>query len=308
MAVTRTTLLGGPAAAIFDGRTFFARDGILVTPALEMGAVDSDAQGVLDATVAAAPVTIKFVPSAPFADLVALYPWVEGKAGTSLFGTEDAPLVLIAANGVRLTFGAVAIVGMPDLHLAANGPVAGAVTFLALGSRTLPVTAGNRLVTIDTAEVPVVPSGTSQLTDDYSITWGEAPWTGLRARDGVRVHFEMKTRPVVSDANALLDLTLERLGVEVRFTPATPGGPDEADLVEALRLQGALPGRSLAATARTLEIAGEHLFLRLPLAQMVGGEMAFDVKHGRLNELTLVAERAFMGTAEPLLSLTEGAP
>ena len=85
MAVTRTTLLGGPAAATFNGHTFFARDGILVTPALELEAVDSDAQGVLDATATPAPVMIKFTPSAPFADLIALYPWLEGAPGTSLF-------------------------------------------------------------------------------------------------------------------------------------------------------------------------------------------------------------------------------
>jgi hypothetical protein len=117
MPITRTTLLGGPAAAIFNGHTFFARDGILVTPALELEAVDSDSQGVVDATASSAPVTIKFTPSAPFADLISLYPWLEGTPGTSLFGTVDTPLVLIAANGVRLTFAAAAILAIPDLHL-----------------------------------------------------------------------------------------------------------------------------------------------------------------------------------------------
>ncbi len=61
----------------------------------------------------------------------------------------------MAANGVRLTFSAVAITQMPDLTLDARGSVAGAVTFLALGARSLPITAANRLVTIDTASSPV---------------------------------------------------------------------------------------------------------------------------------------------------------
>ncbi len=52
-----------------------------MTPALELEAVDSDAQGVLDATVTGAPVTIKFTPSAPFADLLALYPYTMGRRG-----------------------------------------------------------------------------------------------------------------------------------------------------------------------------------------------------------------------------------
>ena len=316
MPVTRTTLLSGPAAATFKGHTFFAWDGILVTPGLELESVDSDSQGVLDATASLAPVMIRFTPSAPFADLVALYPWLEGAPGTSLFGASDTPLVLVAANGVRLTFAAAAIVGMPDLHLTASAPavgtsVTGAVTFLALGARSLPITAANRLVTIDSASMPSAPSGTPELTDDFAITWGDEPWVSLRARDGVRIRFAMKTKSVVSDANALLDLTLERLEVEARFTPATPGGPGEADLIEALQLQGvnSLPGRSLAATGQMLDIAGEHLWVRLFLAQLMAGDLDFDVARGRIGELTFVAERAFVGArAESLMSLTEGVP
>ena len=97
MPVTRTTLLSGPAAATFGGHTYFVQNGILVTPALELDAVDSDAQGVLDATVTGVPVTIKFAPSAPFADLLALYPYAMGTPGMSLFGSADMPLVLVAS-------------------------------------------------------------------------------------------------------------------------------------------------------------------------------------------------------------------
>ena len=312
MPITRTTLLGGPAAATFNGHTFFAYDGILVTPALEINAVDSDTQGVLDATVSQTPVTIKFTPSAPFADLLALYPWTQGAPGTSLFGSADTPLVLTAANGVRLTFAAAAVLAMPDLLLTNRGPIAGAVTFLALGARSLAVTAANRFVTVDTASIPLAPGGTPQLADDFAITWGGAPWLKLRARDGVRIHFALQTKPVVSNANALLDLTLERLDVEARFSPATPSGPAEVDLVAALQLQGAnaLPGRLLSATANTLDVAGDHLWVRLPLAQLVRGELAFDAVHPRLGELTFMAERAWLGTGLPaaLVSLTEGMP
>jgi hypothetical protein len=315
MPITETTLLSGPAAATFNGHTFFAHDGILVTPALEFekadDRVDSDANGALDATVSDAMVMIRFTPSVPFADLAALYPHAQGIAGASLFGSADVPLVLTAANGARLTFHAVAIVEMPDLVLTNRGPVAGSVTFLARGARGLGLTMANRLVTLDTGSIPLPSGGTPQLADDFAITWGSAPWVNLRARDGVRVHFALKTREVLSDANALLDVTLEELAVEVRFTPMSPGGPAEADLVAALQLQGpgALPGRSLLATAAVLDIAGEHLFVRLPLAQLVRGELAFDAVRGRLGELRFVAERAVVGTvAEPLVMLTEGVP
>jgi hypothetical protein len=312
---TRTTLLSGPATATYAGHTFVARDGILVRPALELEAVDSDAQGILDATATLQPVTIKFMPQAPFADLIALYPFLDGAPGTPLFGASDTPLVLVAANGARLTFSAVAITQMPDLSLGASGPIAGAVTFLALGARELPVTAANRLVMIDATDAPVFPAVTPQLTDDFEITWGDAPWLNLRARDGVAVKFAMKTRPVMSAANALLDLTLESLAVTASFTPAvgsipaTPSGPAEADLVAALQMQGTLPGRLLSQGANALTIAGEHLWMQMPLAQMTAGAMAFDATHLRVGELVFTATRVLL-SAEAVLgemaSLSEG--
>ncbi len=315
MPVTRTTLLGGPATATFAGHTLVARDGILVTPALELEAVDSNAQGILDATATVAPVTIKFTPQAAMADLPALYPFLEGAPGTPLFGASDAPLVLVAANGARLTFSAVAIAQMPDLSLSATGAVAGAVTFVALGARELPITAANRLVAIDTTEVPTFPAVAPQLTDDFEITWGGAgsggrsPWRNLRARDGVRVRFAMKTKAVMSAANALLDMTLESLTVTASFTPATPAGPTEADVVAALQMQGELPGRLLSQGASALTVAGEHLFFEMPLAQLTAGPMAFDAVRGRVGELVFTATRAVMsaeGALGGMAGLTEG--
>jgi len=313
MAVIRTTLLGGPAAATFNGHTFFARDGILVTPALELEAVDSDAQGVLDATATPAPVLIKFTPSAPFADLIELYPWLEGAPGTSLFGAADAPLVLVAANGVRVTFSAAAVVQMPDLLLGAREPVSGAVTFMAIGARSLPFSAANRLVAVDTAEFPALPTATPQLADNFQIAWGASggsPWFNLRARDGVAVRFAMKTSPVLSAANALVDMTLEELAVSARFTPASPSGPAESDVFSALQVT-ALPRRLLSLGAQTLDVAGEHLWLRLPLAQLSMGPMSFDAVHARLGELVFTAGRALLGTSAPavaLAGLSEGEP
>lgn len=319
MPITRTTLLSGPALAMYAGHTFVAQKGIVVSPGLELAVVDSDAQGILDATVSTTPVTISFAPSAGFADLLALYPFLDGAAGTSLFGASDSPLVLVAANGVRLTFAAVAIVQMPDLSLGATGPgpggsgTAGVVTFLARGARSLPVTAANRLVTIDTVAAPVFPSVAPQLSDDFSISWGGAPWLELQALDGIALTFAMKTRPVMSAANALLDLTLESLNVTASFTPGSPDGPVEADVLAALQVQGggATPGRALSQGAFALNIAGEHLYVRMPLAQLTAGPLVFDASKPRVGKLVFTATRVLLG-AEPeldgIVSLSEGEP
>jgi hypothetical protein len=305
MGVTRTSLLSGPAVASYAGHTFFARDGILVSPALDLAAVGSDANGVLDDSVFNSPVTIRFVPSAPARDLVALYPHLQGAPGVSLFGAADVPLVLTAANGVRLSFAAVAITQMPDLVLGAGGAVAGTVSFLALGLRSLGVTAADRLVAIDSAAMPVWPGGSPGLSDDYLLTWGGAPWAGLRSRDGVRVRFALTSAPVLSDANALLDVTLEQLKVEVRLVPESPGGPAEADVVAALQLQGVAPGRLLSSDAEALVVSGEALSVTLPEAQLVGAELDFAGTRPRVGELVFAAGRAFLAAAEPL-AVVEG--
>jgi hypothetical protein len=127
----------------------------------------------------------------------------------------------------------------------------------------------------------------------------------------VKVRFAMKTSPVMSAANALLDLTLDSLAVEARFTPGTPGGPAEADVFETLQVQGALPGRLLSFGAQTLDVAGEHLWLRLPLAQLTQGPLTFDAVHPRVGELVFTAGRALLdaeAAPEALVSLTEGEP
>jgi hypothetical protein len=313
MPVTRTTLLSGPATATYAGHTFSAQDGIVITPALELVAVDSDAQGQLDASVTAAPLKIQFAPSAPLADLLALYPYLDAAPGRLLFGLNDTPLVLTASNGVRLTFAAVAITQMPELKLGATGATAAGVTFLALGARTLPITAANRLVTIDTIMPSSVAPQPTQLSDDFVITWGAAPWVNMRALDGVTLRFATKATLITSAANALLDLSLESLTVTASFTPATPAGPAEADVIAALQLQaaGATPGCGLSQGAHALSIAGEHLNVRLPLAQLTAAPLTYDSSHPRVGELVFTATRVLLTaepTLDPIVSLSEGEP
>jgi hypothetical protein len=303
MGVTRTTLLSGPAVASYGGHNFWARDGILVSPALELAPVSSDAQGVLDASVFGAPVTIRFVPSAPARDLVALYPHLAGAPGSSLFGATDVPLVLTAANGVRLTFAAVALTQMPDLALGARGPVAGTVTFVALPARGASVANANRVVTFDTATLPAAPLTSPQLTDDYVLTWGGAPWAALRARDGFRVSFALRIQPVLSDANAVLDFTLAELAVEVRLVPASPGGPAEADALAALQVAAAA-GRGLSEGEEPLSIKGSSLAVTLPEAQVVRADLEFAAGKGRVGECVFASCRAFLQAAVELAEVT----
>jgi len=299
MGVTRTTLLSGPAAVSYLGRTFWARDGVLVSPALELADVDSDAHGVLDSTVIDSPVAIRFTPSAAARDLVALYPHLDGSAGKSLFGAADVPLVITASNGVRLRFAAVALVQMPNLILGAVDEVAGPVSFLALPARGSAVGEAGRVVAFDTATLPAMPDSSPQLSDGYMLSWGDAPWAPLRARDGFRVSFALKTEPVLSDANGLLDLTLESLAVEVRFVPASPSGPAEMDVLDALYIEAA-SGRALSASARQLSILGDSLSLVLPEAAMVKASPAFAAEAGRVGEVAIAAGRAVLQTIEAL--------
>jgi hypothetical protein len=115
----------------------------------------------------------------------------------------------------------------------------------------------------------------------------------------------MTSRPVWSDANGLLDMTLEKLEVRASFVPASPAGPAEADLVAALQWQGAnaLPGRPLSQTGESLTIAGTGFSVELPLANVVNGGMDFDFKNPRLGELTFLAERALLNAAEAMVIL-----
>jgi hypothetical protein len=145
------------------------------------------------------------------------------------------------------------------------------------------------------------------------VAWGASPWVKLKALNGVTVKFAMKARPVMSAANALLDLTLASLFVTASFTPGTPSGPAETDALEALQVAGiyASPSRLLSAGARTLDIGGEHLWVQLPLAQLTEVPLLYDATKPRLGELVFTSTRALMAaeaSSDALAGLTEGEP
>lgn len=303
MGVTRTTLLSGPAAVSYAGHIYWAREGVVVSPALELAAVESDAEGVLDSTVVDSPVTIRFVPSVPARDLVALYPHLDGAVGKSLFGAADVPLVITASNGVRLTFAAVALVQMPDLHLGVDGDGVGTVSFLALPARGSSVNSPGRVVTFDTATLPAMPASSPQLTDDYVLFWGvKAPAPALRSLDGFHVSFSLKTEPVLSDANGVLDVTLVSLAVEVIFMPeARAGGPWDAEALNGF-LIAADPGHALSASSRMLGLIGDSFSLFLPEAALVRAGVIFSGTADRMTAVVFAAGQGFTGEGRAALA------
>ena len=63
--------------------------------------------------------------------------------------------------------------------------------------------------------------------------------------------------------------------------------------------------------AQGLVIAGEHLWLHLPLAQLSAGALTFDATHSRVGELVFTAVRASLEAEEglsQLATLSEGEP
>jgi hypothetical protein len=115
----------------------------------------------------------------------------------------------------------------------------------------------------------------------------------------------MKTESVLSDANALLDLTLAELAVEVAFVPASPNGPAEADALAALQIQGALPGRALSDSELPLSITGGSLSVILPQAQIVRTDLEFAAGRGRIGDVVFTAGRAFVEAAEALAEVRD---
>ena len=105
---------------------------------------------------------------------------------------------------------------------------------------------------------------------------------------------------MLSAANALLDMTLESLAVTAQLSrPARRAVRPRRMCSRRCRSQGVVArGRLLSAGARTLDIAGEHLWLRLPLAQLTAGPLRFDATHPRVGELVFTATRAVMGAED----------
>lgn len=227
-------------------------------------------------------------------------------SGTLRFVIQKA-LVIVGADGSRITLHNCAVTKMPSVKAAAQETLWGEVEFEAFPKNGVARTTANSVLTEDTttfADSGFTP--TDIITQPYTLTWGSAPWSAIYTKNGISIDTSLDLAVVEDDANGVLTRRISRLGFSAK---AQPSGIDFAALRAALNIDGsgATRGRSLAGS--DLNIQGTGVYMRLYAAALVGGLAQFKTDLDRVGELTWQATRTFTGgVANPLFYVGASAP
>lgn len=297
MPIDRSTILRGPAIVTYNGATFYSKGDITVELGLETFVIDTSAFGKVDERVQDRIARVRFTPDGQFESLGVLWPYGATSIGSSIFGASDTPLVIqTISDGKAITFSAAALTKMPDLELGATKTMLGEIEFTCLGANNEAWTVADNLLAIaSNAFADTSFSVAAILTQAYTGVWGaSAPWNSISTSDGWRVAFNLGLTPVTTDADGVVDMTLESLEVTATCVPL---GITEAQLAAALKLQGsgATRGRSLASGASDLVLTGTGAVITVKGAQLKSGPMQFGRGALRVGELGWIATKTFSG-------------
>jgi hypothetical protein len=136
-----------------------------------------------------------------------------------------------------------------------------------------------------------------------------SPWANFRAREGMKVTFNLTLNEDTSDAIGHYDTAFGGLTASVA---GIPQGLTEADMLAAANLQGAnaVPGRKLSTGAHDLDIFGDGVFFRLYGANIVKAGQIYGPVKQRIAETGWAASRTVGvgGVLNPLFYIGAAAP
>jgi hypothetical protein len=214
--------------------------------------------------------------------------------GTSIFGTTDLPLVILARNGDQITFANAQLTKVSDLYLGVDSDLFAAdVEFTALiANSTLPETA---------SAYYTVATGVSYSENAFAKTnftrarftgaWGAITgFTAIVPQNGFKVNWTMDLVPVPVDGYGTVDMTLKGFKGAARCIPI---GPTLAQIETNAKDQGVTLGSLLSASSADLTLASSAISIVLKNAGMKEHGYAFGVGPLRVGEMLWGTTRSF---------------
>ncbi len=305
MPLPRSSIIAGPARVSFQGQVLFSQDDIRVTTAVrafEVRTSGRPSQRREDQVR----VDLAFTPNGAWAPVCALVQAFAGMTiGQDVFGDADSPLVIDSTDGKTYTYPAGALTVPPEIVFSAGRTLFGPATFSAVGANGTAPTAANRRLSIADSTYPAGSDGydpAAIVTQPYTLSWGSgAPWADLETEAGVTVAFQPTYAPRRIDSAGTIGLRLVDLLVTAR---ARPLGVADADVLAALKIQGAGAGRgrALGSPGRDLAVSGAGVCARLYSAGLDTGRSEFGGAASRVGELGWSAAGVpafYLGTSAP---------
>jgi hypothetical protein len=233
-------LIKGPAAIQRNGIFIYVNGDIIATPVRNTVAQAVDSVGYNDEREGSFRWELGFTPAgiAAAAYFDELYPaaYRTPIVGTDIFGAQDTPIILWTFDGQKITFNRSALTKMPDLTLAADKQLFGAVTYTAPGTLEQELDTAGRFAAIAAAAFADTSFDSSKLlTLPYSAAWGaSAPWNDIDSQAGFTFSFEIALAEEPSDRYGIAGMTIGAGGTTVTGK-CQPQGITAAQILAAMQ-------------------------------------------------------------------------
>jgi hypothetical protein len=278
-AITRASIIAGPAKITFGGQTFWSKGDITLNVINDRFDIETAHRGKVDERFSGRKIEVSFEPSGRWTTALSAVLWPYGATaiGTSIYTGTDVPLVINSRDGRKITLPAAAITAMPQIRGGVTQTIVGSITFTGIvKNNTDPSAAGAYYAeTSETWPADTAFAVADILTTPYLANWGDAPWANFLTEGGWTIDFALGLTEQRVDGIGVVDMTLNNLEVTASCIPV---GPTAAAILAA-----ASPTLKLGASIATTD--------DLVIASETVGAPQITLSHAALVETGLVFGR-----------------
>jgi hypothetical protein len=278
------------------GVTLFTRDDIVPRHAPVWNPVACSLHGQVDKFKSDLVIKHSFTLFGHWSNLSVLFPsaLMNPSVGTSLFGTTDAAMVILARNGDQITYHNSRITKLMDLFLGVDSELfAAAIEVTSLLANNKNPEDSAAYFTRDTATYTETSFAlTTFKKSRFSAAWGaKTGFTSFVGEKGFNVGWQLDIKPQVVDGLGTVDMYVGPGGL-VGGLKCVPIGPTMAQ-VDTQQAVGTAHGALLSAGAADLTLTGTGVSVVLKNAGMTESGTAFGVDPLRVGEVAWETTRGF---------------
>ena len=202
---------------------------------------------------------------------------------------EQEPLIVHTYANRKITFHNGAVAQMPPVVHTATGTLIGQVGFGAFRINNTAWSGANSLYTVERALLTDVPPDPANIkTQEYTGTWGAAPWDSFKFHGPATVTPSLTTDPVSTDGDGQLALKIASVGVQATGIPA---GFTEAQMLDVLGMQGGAVARGASRVRADLVLSATGVHTTVYNAAATALPQTFAATGRRAGELAWASAR-----------------
>jgi hypothetical protein len=311
MALAKTLLTRGPAVVTFGGGTFYSNADLLARFGPVWNPVNTSMYGQVDQFIKDRVYKFTIRLWGAWENLSILFPSyaLAAQVGTSIFGTGNTALVVLARNGDKITYKNAAITKLANLYLGVDSELFAAdVEFTCIIGNSSGTTMNNPE---DANAYYIYAIGQSYSDNAFAKTnykrvrftgsWGAGPITGFSGiipQKGFQISWELDARPLTCDGLGTVDFTVGEKALQ-GSCKCIPIAPTAAQLEAQLAAQGVQLGTLLSNTNGDLTLTGNGgaPVIVLKSAAISEHGYAFGIEPLRMGEVTWMTTRGFTANA-----------